>query len=103
MPPAPKANILNLPPIAASAAVNGHPPTGLGRRRRVWLPAGAFLIGFIGQIIFLLDQVTHQTIAYLQRGLTMIVEVRSHRIKPGNRRELIDPDGPLVSHVDRSS
>src|SRR5262245_6023695 len=79
----------HLPPIAASAAVNGHPPTGLGRRRRVWLPAGAFLIGFIGQIIFLLDRVTHRIIAYRQKGLTMIVEVRSHRIKPGSRRGLI--------------
>src|SRR5262249_12521154 len=53
----------HLPPIAASAAVNGHPLTELGRRRRVWLPAGAFLIGFIGLIIFLVDKVTHQIIA----------------------------------------
>jgi hypothetical protein len=26
----------HLPPIAASAAVRGHPPTALGRARRVW-------------------------------------------------------------------
>src|SRR6266566_5089353 len=34
----------HLPPIAASAAVSGHPPTGLRRPRRVWLPSGAFLM-----------------------------------------------------------
>lgn len=53
----------HFPPIAASAAVNGHPPTGLGRRRRVWLPTGAFLIEFIDQIIFLPDKVADQSIA----------------------------------------
>src|SRR5216684_1079854 len=46
----------HLPPIAASAAVNGHPPTALGRTRRVWLPAGTFLIESIGQLIFLPGQ-----------------------------------------------
>jgi hypothetical protein len=44
----------HFPPIAASAAVSGHPPTGLERRCRIWLPAGAFLMELIGQIIFLL-------------------------------------------------
>jgi hypothetical protein len=38
---------------AASAAVSGHPLTGLGRPRRVSLPEGAFLMALIAQIIFL--------------------------------------------------
>lgn len=52
----------HLPPIAASAAVSGHPVTGLGRPGRVWLAArlltGAFLIECIAQIMFVLDNVT---------------------------------------------
>src|SRR5262245_23610955 len=52
----------HLPPIAASAAVSVHPPTGLGRERRALLPESAFLMELIGQIIFLLDQVSGQII-----------------------------------------
>src|SRR5687768_13502726 len=51
----------HLPPIAASAAVRGQPPTGLGRVRfapfpgsacSTSLPGGAFLIALIRQITF---------------------------------------------------
>ncbi|MDQ3257055.1 MAG: NIPSNAP family protein [Acidobacteriota bacterium] len=80
----------HLPPIGASAAVSGHPPTGLGRPMRVWLPAGAFLMELIGQIIFLPDKVTDWIIPYCLRVVMMIVEVRSYRIKPGRRAEFIE-------------
>src|SRR6476661_5506756 len=75
----------HLPPIAASAAVNGQPPTGFGRRVRVWLPSGAFLMALIGKTIFLN---THFFI-HVFGGGKMIVEVRSYRIKPGKRAEFI--------------
>src|SRR5262245_30650700 len=41
----------HFPPIAASAAVSGHPPTGLARLGPVELPEGAFLMTLIGRII----------------------------------------------------
>src|SRR4030095_8733849 len=48
----------HFPPIAARAAVNGHPPTGLARRgrdsRRGSLPTGTFLTGCIARNTFLL-------------------------------------------------
>ena len=47
----------HFPPIAAKAAVNGHPPTGLGSRSRAGLPKGAFLKEFTGQSIFLPENV----------------------------------------------
>src|SRR2546428_10404651 len=72
-------NNFHSPPIAASAAVSGHPPTGLGRAGRVWLPAGAFLMERIARIMFL-------TIPWRS---PMIVEVRSYRIKPGHREDFI--------------
>src|SRR6185436_21153843 len=46
----------HFPPIAARAAVNGHPPTGLARRGRESgrgsLPAGTFLTDCISQTTF---------------------------------------------------
>src|SRR5215211_3243615 len=42
----------HLPPIAASAAVSGHPLTGLARAGRGRLPASAFLMELMGQTIF---------------------------------------------------
>jgi hypothetical protein len=68
----------HFPPIAASAAVSGHPPTGFDRRRRGELPEGAFLMELISPIIF-----------NSSRRPMMIVEVRSYRIKPGRRAEFI--------------
>jgi peroxiredoxin len=47
----------HFPPIAANAAVSGHPTTGLVRRRLVELPEGAFLMTLIAEIIFLLDKI----------------------------------------------
>src|SRR5215471_16264619 len=66
----------HLPPIAAIAAVSGHPPPGFWRRTRP-LPEGAFLMELIWPIIL------------TPQGGYMIVEVRSYRIKPGRRAEFI--------------
>src|SRR5262245_23356607 len=65
----------HLPPIAASAAVNGQPLTGLGRLRREWLPTGAFLIGSISQIIFRPDNGAHHIVDAARGGL-LVIEVR---------------------------
>ena len=47
----------HFPPIAASAAVSGHPHTGLGRAERGGLPEGAFLLVLIGRIIVPLEEI----------------------------------------------
>ena len=74
----------HLPPMAANAAVNGQPSTGL-ERTPAWLPEGAFFTGCgIGLYSFLAELIV------LMRGRdAMIVEVRSYRIKPGRRDEFI--------------
>jgi heme-degrading monooxygenase HmoA len=46
-------------------------------------------MALIGQIIFLLDEVTRGIIAHRRRRRSMIVEVRSYRIKPGRREEFV--------------
>ena len=57
----------HLPPIAASAPVSGHPPTGLARPGRglgrLELPGGAFLMERISQIIVLPDAARTQIIS----------------------------------------
>jgi hypothetical protein len=71
---------LHFPPIAARAAVSGHPVTGFGRRARRELPERAFWMELMAQIIFVTEA---------DRRPAMIVEVRSYRIKPGRRAEFV--------------
>jgi hypothetical protein len=82
--------IFHLPPIAARAAVSGHPFTGLVRARLLPLPEGAFLIGCMGQIIVASRKRVHSDYYNVIREAKMIVEVRSYRIKPGHREEFIE-------------
>jgi hypothetical protein len=58
----------HLPPIADSAAVNGHPPTGMIRDAE-WLLSGAFLMELMGRIIVVFTNVTNQFIAKISGGL----------------------------------
>src|SRR5438132_12082662 len=67
----------HLPPIAASAAVRGHPVTGFARRRAP-LPAGSFWRELI-EATTLPVEVS-----------PMIVEVRNYKIKPGRRADFIE-------------
>src|ERR1051325_11369591 len=62
--------IFHLPPIAASAAVNGHPPTGFSRLNGE-LPEGAFLIAFIGLLIF------HREVNHDRRSKSLQNQTRS--------------------------
>src|ERR671915_1901814 len=65
----------HFPPIAATAAVSGHPSTGFGRRP---LPPGSFFSSSEGvcSFIFMTD--------------APIVEVRTYHIKPGYRHEFVE-------------
>jgi heme-degrading monooxygenase HmoA len=47
------------------------------------------LIEFMSRNIFLVDKVAYSSTAHSLRRYTMIVEVRSYRIKPGHREEFI--------------
>jgi hypothetical protein len=72
----------HLPPMAASAAVSGHPPTGFGRAP---LPEGTFFTDSEIGIYFF----PAEFIDWPLGRLAMIVEVRSYRIKPGHREEFV--------------
>jgi hypothetical protein len=68
----------HFPPTAANAAVSGHPPTAFARWWRAPLPAGSFWRVF-----------TIGTTFNVGRETSMIVEVRTYKIKPGRRDDFI--------------
>lgn len=79
-----------MPPIAAKAAVNGHPSTGFARADRLLpLPKSALLKSVIA--IDYIPVVRKYEIIFLVRngGKPLIVEVRSYRTKPGKREEFL--------------
>src|SRR5260370_27995066 len=67
----------HFPPSAANAAVRGQPWTAFVRARWVPLPAGSFLSDLILGVTFKSPEAT------------MIIEVRTYKIKPGKREEFL--------------
>jgi NIPSNAP protein len=69
----------HFPPTAANAAVSGHPNTGFERLLRAPLPEGSFWRESTDDITFCAEET-----------ISMIVEVRTYKIKPGRRDEFIN-------------